>query len=115
MVVVTAVTYQQILFSQVPQSAVKGPGLPRLQFERRSSMRRLADDLHRAARALARAPLFAGVAVISLGLALALNTTMFALADAVLHPYLPYPRPDRIATPVRRAAQADPLEIIRAT
>lgn len=58
------------------------------------------DDLRRATRALAKAPIFAGVAVISLGLALALNTTMFALVDAVLHPYVPYPHPERIAAPL---------------
>jgi putative ABC transport system permease protein len=65
-------------------------------------MRRLIDDLRRAARALAKARLFTSVAVVSLGLALALNTTMFALADAVLHPYVPYPEPDRIVVPMFR-------------
>ena len=54
--------------------------------------------LRYAMRSLARNPLFTGVAVLSLGLALALNTTMFSLVDAVLHPYVPYPEPDRIAT-----------------
>lgn len=62
-------------------------------------MRRLADNLRRAARSLAKAPLFTSVAVISLALALALNTTMFALADAVLHPYNPYPQSERIVEP----------------
>jgi predicted permease len=62
-------------------------------------MRRLAHDIRAAARALAKAPLFATVAVISLALALALNTTMFALADAVLHPYVPYPHPERVVVP----------------
>ena len=37
--------------------------------------------------------------MVSLGLALALNTTMFALADAVLHPYVPYPHPEQIVLP----------------
>src|SRR5436305_5211988 len=62
-------------------------------------MRRLAHDIRAAARALAKAPLFTTVAVVSLALALALNTTMFALADAVLHPYVPYPEPTRIVVP----------------
>lgn len=34
--------------------------------------------------------------MLSLGLALALNTTVFALSDAVLHPPVPYPQPDRV-------------------
>src|SRR6185503_8603991 len=51
-----------------------------------------------AARSLAKSPLFVGVAVVSLGLALALNTTMFALVDAVVHPVNPYPEPERIVT-----------------
>ena len=53
-------------------------------------------ELRHAARGLRRSPLFAGVAVLSLGLALALNTTMFALVDAVLHPHVPYPAPERL-------------------
>src|SRR5690242_15105565 len=65
-------------------------------------MSRIAFDLGRAARALAKAPLFTSVAVVSLGLALALNTTMFALADAVVHPYVPYPEPDRVVQPMFR-------------
>src|SRR4029078_11058302 len=43
-----------------------------------------------ALRSLGRSPIFAVVAVLSLGLALAVNTTMFALIDAVTHPYVPY-------------------------
>ena len=62
-------------------------------------MRRFASDLRSAARSLAKAPLFSAVAILSLGLALALNTTMFALADSVLHPYVPYPNADRLVIP----------------
>ena len=62
-------------------------------------MRRLAHDIRYAARSLGRAPLFTAVAVASLGLALALNTTMFALVDAVQHPYVPYPAADRVVVP----------------
>src|SRR3954462_7150402 len=43
-----------------------------------------------AVRSLAKSPIFTLVAVLSLGLALAVNTTMFALLDSVAHPYLPY-------------------------
>ena len=62
-------------------------------------MRRLGPDLRYAARSLAKAPLFTAVAIVSLGLALALNTSVFALADAVVHPYVPYPEPERVITP----------------
>ena len=62
-------------------------------------MRRLGHELRYAARSLRKAPTFTAVAIISLGLALALNTSVFALADAVLHPYVPYPDPERIAIP----------------
>jgi putative ABC transport system permease protein len=65
-------------------------------------MPRLLHDLRYSARALIKAPVFTTVAVVSLGLALALNTTMFALADAVLHPYVPYPEPERIVIPAFR-------------
>jgi putative ABC transport system permease protein len=62
-------------------------------------MRRFGYDFRYAARSLGKAPTFTAVAIISLGLALALNTSVFALADAVLHPYVPYPDPERIVTP----------------
>lgn len=41
-------------------------------------------------RALRRSRLFATMSVLSLGLALTLNTTMFALVDATLRPSVPY-------------------------
>jgi hypothetical protein len=66
---------------------------------RLSSMRQLAHDIRNAARALGKAPLFTAIAIISLGLALALNTSVFALADAVTHPAIPYPEPQRIVRP----------------
>ena len=62
-------------------------------------MQRLGNDLRYAARSLAKAPLFTAVAIVSLGLALALNTSVFALADAVVHPYVPYPESERVITP----------------
>jgi len=46
--------------------------------------------LRYALRSLRRSPIFTLVAVLSLGLALAVNTTMFALIDSVKHPYIPY-------------------------
>jgi len=43
-----------------------------------------------AVRSLGKSPLFTAVAIVSLALALAVNTTMFALVDAILHPSVPY-------------------------
>jgi predicted permease len=50
----------------------------------------LMTPLRYALRSLKRSPIFTVVAVLSLGLALAVNTTMFALVDSVRHPYIPY-------------------------
>jgi len=50
----------------------------------------LMTPLRYALRSLRRSPIFTVVAVLSLGLALAVNTTMFALVDSVTHPYIPY-------------------------
>lgn len=61
-------------------------------------MRMLSVDLRGAARALARSPLFATIAIVSVGLALALTTTMFALIDAALHPPVPSPYVERLFT-----------------
>lgn len=47
-------------------------------------------NLRFAIRSLAKSPIFTLVAIVSLGLALAVNTTMFALVDAVMHPSVPY-------------------------
>jgi predicted permease len=47
-------------------------------------------NLRYAIRSLAKSPIFTIVAIISLGLALAVNTTMFALADAVMNPTVAY-------------------------
>jgi putative ABC transport system permease protein len=53
-------------------------------------------DLRYALRSLRKSPGFAAVAVGSLGLGLALVTTMVALLDAATHPYVPYRDPDRL-------------------
>jgi predicted permease len=46
-------------------------------------------------RSLAKSPVFTAVAIVSLALALAVNTTMFALLDAVLNPPNPYHEAER--------------------
>jgi len=53
-------------------------------------------DFRYALRSLRKSPGFVAVAVLSLGLGLGLVTTMFALLDAVAHPYVPYRDPDRL-------------------
>ncbi|HVX40233.1 MAG TPA: ABC transporter permease [Gemmatimonadaceae bacterium] len=47
-------------------------------------------------RALARSPVFTIVAVLSVGLALTLNTTLFGIVDGVVHPYVPYIHPEQV-------------------
>ncbi|MBI2536322.1 MAG: hypothetical protein HYW06_05015, partial [Gemmatimonadetes bacterium] len=53
-------------------------------------------DLRYALRSLSKSPGFVLVATLCLGLALALNTTTFAILDAMLHPSLPVKDPDRL-------------------
>ena len=53
-------------------------------------------ELRYALRALGRSPGYAAVAVLSLGLGLALVTTMFAILDATTHPWVPFRDPDRL-------------------
>jgi len=53
--------------------------------------------LRYALRSLGKSPGFVAAAVLSLGLALALNTATFALVDAVRHPPMLFANPDRIA------------------
>lgn len=49
-------------------------------------------------RLVRRNPAYFGLAVATLGLALALATTMFTLLDAAQHPFVPYPEPKRAFT-----------------
>ena len=57
-------------------------------------------DMLAALRSLRRSPGFVAIAVVSLGLAIGLNTTMFALIDAVEHPHIPYDRAEELFTVV---------------
>lgn len=47
-------------------------------------------------RVLRRSPAFASISVLSLGVALGLVSTTFAILDAVAHPYVPYRDPDHL-------------------
>ena len=53
-------------------------------------------DLAFAVRSLLRSPGFAVVAIVSLGLGIAANTTMFSVSDGFIFRPLPFPDPDRL-------------------
>jgi predicted permease len=53
-------------------------------------------DFRYALRSLARSKGFVAVAVVSLALALGLNTTVYAVLDAFINPYVPYRAPERL-------------------
>ncbi len=53
-------------------------------------------DLWHAGRQLRRSPAFAAAAVLSVGLAVGVNTAMFSIVDAVLLRPLPYPQTERL-------------------
>lgn len=69
------------------------------RYQRASLLERLFaghHDVLAALRSLRRSPGFVVITVLSLGLAIGLNTTTLAMVDAVLHPYVPYPRAERL-------------------
>ena len=51
-------------------------------------------DLHHGARQLARSPMFAAAAILSLGIGIGANVSMFSIVDALLLRKLPVPNPD---------------------
>lgn len=54
------------------------------------------DGLRVTARTLAKQPVFTTVVILSLALAIALNTTMYSVLDAMTHPRLDMRHPDRL-------------------
>ena len=59
-------------------------------------MRLSRHQLRLAARSFSRHPGFSLVAVLSLALAIALNTTMYSVIDALVNPKLDIQDPDRL-------------------
>ena len=59
-------------------------------------MTRFLDGLRVTARTLSKQPVFTTVVILSLALAIALNTTMYSVLDAMTHPRLDMRNPDRL-------------------
>ncbi|HEY7895497.1 MAG TPA: FtsX-like permease family protein [Gemmatimonadaceae bacterium] len=74
--------------------------------------RRAVTPLSRSIRLVRRDPSFYALAAGTLGLALALATTMFTLLDAVRHPVVPYPQPERAFTVWLRGRPSVPPAIL---
>jgi predicted permease len=56
----------------------------------------IGHDLRFALRSLRKSPGFVATTIVTLGLGLALSTTMFSMLDAVRHPHVPFRDPDRL-------------------
>lgn len=65
--------------------------------------------LKQALRRLVKSPLATAVALLTLALAIGINTSVFSLLDAFLLRTLPYPRPDRVAALIAHNEGIDPL------
>ena len=75
----------------------------------------MLDDLRYALRQLKRSPGFAAAVVVTLALAIGVNTAVFSLLDGFLLRSLPYPQPERLAALVRHEALKKPPRTSSAT
>ena len=96
-------------FADVFSIAVSGPRQPvRSQYSKSSIpeviVGTLLQDLRFAVRGLAKSPAFAAVVILTLGLGIGANTTIFSVVNGVLLQPLPYHDPDRIV----QIAETDP-------
>lgn len=66
-------------------------------------------DLRYALRSLRKSPGFVVIAILALGAGLGLSTTMFAVMDAVLHPYTALKDPERLTSITWRFGARSPL------
>lgn len=66
--------------------------------------------IHHAFRRLVRSPLSTAIALLTLTLAIGINTSVFTMLDAFLLRTLPYPHPERVAALVAHNEGIDPLK-----
>src|SRR5580698_2571108 len=67
----------------------------------------MIEDLRFAMRQLRRSPGFAAAVIVTLALAIGVNTAVFSLLDGFLLRSLPYPHPERIAALVAHEEMKD--------
>ena len=96
-------------FADVFSIAVNGPRHPVRSRHSKSSIPEvivgtLLQDLRFAVRGLTKSPAFAAVVILTLGLGIGANTTIFSVVNGVLLQPLPYHDPDRIV----QIAETDP-------
>jgi len=69
-------------------------------------MGELLRDIRCGVRGLVRNPTFTAVAIVTLVVAIGVNTALFSIVDGVLLKPLEYPHPDRLVSVVERIPQS---------